>query len=150
MRRATIAIVVLGAVSVAGCGGGAHFANNPRPAVPDDVTVYINDSRVLVSPNSVGAGPVTFIITNQSKLAQSVTIQPSGGGSALASTAPINPQATSEIQVDFKNPYSNYTLTTGNPAGTTDASQTLPSTIQPAMFSITAARPNSNNVLLQP
>src|ERR1700752_4365228 len=102
MRRATIAIVVLGAVSVAGCGGGAHFANNPRPAVPDDVTVYINDSRVLVSPNSVGAGPVTFIITNQSKLAQSVTIQPSGGGSALASTAPINPQATSEIQVDFK------------------------------------------------
>jgi uncharacterized protein involved in exopolysaccharide biosynthesis len=149
MRRATIGILALGAVSVAGCGGGAHFANNPRPATPDDVTVYINNSRVLVSPNSIGAGPVIFIITNQSNQAQALTIQPSGGGSALASTAPINPQATSSIQVNFKSPNSNYVLTTGT-AGATDASNSTPSAIQPANFAITAARPNANNVLLQP
>ncbi len=149
MRRATIGILALGAVSVAGCGGGAHFANNPRPATPDDVTVYINNSRVLVSPNSIGAGPVIFIITNQSNQAQALTIQPSGGGSALASTAPINPQATSSIQVNFKSPNSNYVLTTGT-TGATDANNSTPSSIQPANFAITAARPNGNNVLLQP
>jgi hypothetical protein len=150
MRRATIGILALGAFSVAGCGGGAHFANRPRPAVPDNVTVYISTARVLVSPNSVGAGPVTFIITNQASQAESVSVEPAAGGSPLAKTAPINPQATGEIQVDFsKNPNTNYTLTTDS-AGATDASQAAPSSIQPAMFSITAARPNANGALLQP
>lgn len=147
MRRATIGILALGAFSVAGCGGGAHFANNPRPPTPVDLTVYVNNSRVLVSPSSVGAGPVIFIITNQSRQAQSVTIQPASGGTALASTAPINPQATSQIQVNFSP--GNYTMTTGNP-GTTDASQASPSSITPASLYIGPERPNGNNVLLQP
>jgi hypothetical protein len=147
MRRATIGILALGACSLAGCGGGAHFANNPRPPTPDDVTVYINSSRVLVSPNSIGAGPVIFIITNQSSQAQSLTIQPSSGGKALANTAPINPQATSEVQVNFSP--GNYTMTTGN-QGATGASQANPPSIQPASLTIGPARPNANNVLLQP
>lgn len=142
-------ILALGAVALAGCGGGAHFADKPRPPTPDNVTVYIDNSRVLVSPNSVGAGPITFIITNQSSQAVSLTIQPSDGGAALASTAPINPQATSEIQVDFNTPYTNYTLTTAA-FGATGAAQATPSSIRPAPFSITAPRPDSNSALLQP
>jgi uncharacterized protein involved in exopolysaccharide biosynthesis len=147
MRRATIGILALAAFSVAGCGGGAHFANNPRPPTPVDLTVYINNNRVLVSPSSVGGGPVIFIITNQSSQAQSLTIQPASGGTALASTAPINPQATSQIQVNFSP--GNYTMTTGNP-GSTDANQATPSSIQPASLYIGPKRANGNNVLLQP
>ncbi len=147
MRRATIGILALGAFSLQGCGGGSHFANNPRPPTPVDLTVYINNSRVLVSPSSVGAGPVIFIITNQSSQAESLTIQSSSGGKPLASTAPINPQATSEIQVNFTP--GNYTMMTGNP-GTTDASQATPSSIQSASLYIGPQRQNGNNVLLQP
>jgi hypothetical protein len=147
MRRATIGILALGAMSVAGCGGGAHFANNPRPAVPTNVTVYINNSRVLLSPSSVGAGPVNFIITNQASQAEAISFQPSPEG--FTGTGPINPQATTEIQVNFKSPYTSYTVSTGT-QGATDADQATPSSIQSATFSITAQRPNANNVLLQP
>jgi hypothetical protein len=146
MRRATIGILTLGALTLAGCGGGAHFADKSRPATPTDLTVYINNSRVLVSPNSIGAGPVIFIITNQASQSESLTIQ-TPGGSTVASTAPINPQATSEVQVNF-NPGA-YTMTTGR-AGATDAQQAQSSPIQPASLYIGPARPNANNVLLQP
>jgi hypothetical protein len=142
-----IGTLALGAFLLAGCGGGKHFANNPRPPTPVDLTVYINSTRVLVSPNSVGAGPVVFIITNQSSRAQSLTIQPSSGGQPLASTAPINPQATSEIQVNFTP--GAYTMMADSP-GVTDASRAIPSTIQPASLHIGPQRQNSNNVLLQP
>lgn len=161
MRRATIGILALGAVSVAGCGGGTHFANKPRPPTPVDLTVYINNSRVLVSPTTVGAGPVIFIITNQANQAESLTIQPSGGGSPVAATAPINPQATSEVQVNFCDGSScsgqppasagpgPYTVTT-NVTGATDASKAGASTIHPASLYIGLQRSNSNSVLLQP
>jgi hypothetical protein len=148
MRRATIGILALGAVSLAGCGGGAHFANKPRPPVPSNVTVYINNARVMLSPSSVGAGPVNFIITNQASQAESISIQPSPLG--FTGTGPINPQATTEIQVNFKSPYTTYTVTTGSPDATTDASQATPSSIQSATFLVTAQRPNANSVLLQP
>jgi hypothetical protein len=147
MRRATIGICALGALVVAGCGGGKHFANNPRPPVPVNLTVYINNSRILVSPTSVGAGPVTFIITNQASQAESLTVQPSSGGAALATTAPINPQATSSVQVNFTP--GTYTVTT-NGRGLTDASQATPSSIQSTSLVVGPERPNANNVLLQP
>lgn len=139
---------MLSAVAVAGCGGVKHFANNPRAAVPVNLTVYISNSRVLVSPSSVGAGPVAFIITNQASQAESLAIQ-TVGGQTLASTASINPQATTTVQVDFKSPNSYYTVTTKS-AGTTDASQAVGSAIQSASLYIGPARQNANNVLLQP
>jgi hypothetical protein len=147
MRRATIGILAVSAAIVAGCGGGKHFANEPRPPTPVNLTVYINNSRVLVSPSAVGAGPVTFIITNQSAQAQSVTVQPTAGGSALATTAPINPQATSEVQVNFTP--GTYTVGT-NGAGGSDAAQASPSQIQSASLFVGPQRENSNSALLQP
>src|SRR5436305_5999159 len=112
MRRTTIGIMALGAITVSGCGGGSHFSNQPRPAAPVDLTVYINNARVSVSPGNVGAGPVIFIITNQSDKAQSLTILPAGASASqpLADTGPINPQATSQVTVNFKD-QGNYTIT---------------------------------------
>ena len=147
MRRATIGILAVSAAVAAGCGGGKHFANEPRPATPVNLTVFINNSRVLVSPSAVGAGPVIFIITNQASQAESVTVQPNAGGSALATTAPINPQATSEVQVNFTP--GTYTVGT-NGAGGSDASQASPSQIQSASLVVGPQRENSNSALLQP
>jgi hypothetical protein len=146
MRRATIGTVAVGLL-IAGCGSGAHFANKSRPPTPVDLTVYINDERVSVSPNSVGAGPVVFTITNQASRAETLSFQPSGGGSTLASSAPINPQTTTQVTVNF-NP-GTYTVTTANTGGT-EAEQASPASIHPAVLHIGAPRQNSNGVLLQP
>jgi hypothetical protein len=149
MRITTIAILGLSAVAVAGCGSGSKFANRPRPATPVDLTVYINNNRVSVSPASVGAGPVIFIITNQASKAESLTIFPAGSSAAasLADTGPINPQATAQVTVDLDSP-GDYTVTTAT-SSSTDAASTAAG-IEPASLHVGRARPSASNVLLQP
>jgi hypothetical protein len=149
MRRTTIGM--LGAVGLAasGCGSGSSFANKPRPATPVDLTVYVNDARVSVSPNSVGAGPVIFIVTNQASHAESIQIQATGSGSQpLADTGRINPQATSEVTVNFDAP-GDYTVATGS-GGSSDAAQATTTPIHPATLHIGHPRKSAKDVLLQP
>ena len=151
MRKTTSGILATGALVASSCGSsGGTFANQPRQPVPIDLTVYINNSRVSVSPSSVGAGPVIFIITNAANQAERRTILPAGAaaGQPLADTGPINPQATSEVTVNFTP--GDYTITTGAGSGSTDASLANPSPIQAATLHIGKPRPASNNVLLQP
>ncbi len=149
MRTATIGILTGCTLAVAGCGGVKHFANNPRPAVPVNLTVYVNNSRVLLSPSSVAAGPVVFIITNQASQAESIAIE-TLGGKTLASTASINPQATTSVQVNSFSPNSYYTVTTNGGGGGTDASQAVGSSVQSASLYVGSPRESANNVLLQP
>lgn len=146
----TIGMLAVGAVAASGCGSSKTYANNPGPASPVNLTVYVNDSRVSVSPSSVGAGPVVFIVTNQSSKAESLTIQSAGSGSAaLAHTGPINPQGTAQVSVNFTSPGS-YTLSTGS-GGATDASLAAPSSaIRPATISVGPKRASSSSNLLQP
>lgn len=146
MRRTMIGMLAVAAALVAGCGGGTQFANKPRPPTPIDLTVYINNQRVLVSPNSIGAGPVVFIVTNASSKTQALSIQHSGG-SALANTGPITPEGTTQVAINFKP--GDYTVTT-NPAGETDATRATPSSIHPAALHIGHPRPSADNTLLQP
>ncbi len=149
MRSMTFGILAATALSLSACGGGGGtFANRPRPAAPVNLTVYINDSRVSVSPGSVGAGPVRFIVANQASETESIAIQSSGGSQDIANTGPINPQATAEVTVDFRNPGA-YTVAASRP-GTTQASLLAPSGIAPARLHIGRARPNGSNDLLQP
>jgi hypothetical protein len=149
MRRTTIGILAVTAALLSGCGSGTTFANDPRPATPVDLTVYISNQRVLVSPDSVGAGPVIFIVTNGSAKTQGLTIQ-SAGGRALASTGPITPQATAQVTVDFSKTNEGDVSITTRPSGATDASQAIPTAIRPASLHIGTPRPSASNVLLQP
>ena len=135
-----------GAVMLAGCGSAAHFANRPRPPIPVNLTVYINDHRVSVSPASVGAGPVQFIVTNEATRNEALTVR-SGGGNALANTGPINPGATAQVTVDFRS--GDYLIATSKPAGS-DAQLATSALIHPATLHIGPARPNADNALLQP
>jgi hypothetical protein len=126
------------ALALTACGGSTSSgATTPRPAAPVSLTVYIDNSSVSVSPSSVGAGPVTFTITNQASQAESLAILRAGSsaGDPLASTGPINPQATSQVTVDFSR--GAYSLSTGSP-------------VRPASITVGAQRPNSNNQVLQP
>jgi hypothetical protein len=150
MRTRTIATLALAALSAAACGSSAKFADRPRPATPVQLTVYINDTRVSVSPSSVGAGPVQFTITNQASSAESLEILAPGpsGQQPLAQTGPINPQGTAQIAFDFES-QGTYTVATG-PKGSAEASLAAPSAIQPAALHIGVARAKSSGQLLSP
>lgn len=149
MRRTKLGLVASVAAVVAGCGGGAHFANLPRPPSPVNLSVYIDDQRVSISPGSVGAGPVQLIITNQASSAESLTVLPAGAFTAqpLADTGPISPQATAQVTVNLSS--GDYSVAT-SPTGTTEAAAAMPSPIQPATLQVGAPRPSASNQLLQP
>ena len=98
-----------------------------------------------MSPAHVGAGPITFIVTNQASQAEALAI--SRGGSTLASTAPINPQGTTQVSVNFKP--GRYTIATGD-QGKNDAQLSKQSSIRPASIHIGRERESSNNSVLQP
>jgi hypothetical protein len=118
-----------------------------RPPSPVNLTVYVNDSRVSVSPTSVGAGPVIFIVTNQASRAESLAISTAGGSQTVATTAPINPQGTTQVSVNFKP--GDYTIATA-PHGRTDAQLSESSPIRSVSIHIGRQRATSSNQLLQP
>jgi hypothetical protein len=93
-------------IAVAGCGGGGEYANKPRPPAPINVTAAITNSRVNVSPERFGAGPIVLIISNQSSSAQKVIFETDElGGSQPGNkfdTTPINPRGTATLKVDVR------------------------------------------------
>jgi hypothetical protein len=139
LSMGTTRMMVLAAAAVvsAGCGSTMKFANRPRPPTPVDLTAFVNNQRVLLSPASVGGGPLVLLITNQAS--RSVTLMllsPSGG--TLASTGPINPNSTQRVTVDTTG-QGTYLLSPGGRAG-----------IRAATLRVGPERPNGDNVLLQP
>lgn len=153
MRRTTIgmfAFVAL-ALPLSGCGsGGSHFANRPEPASPVDVTVYINDQRISVSPSDVGAGPVVFLVTNQASNAESLTVLSTGNtaGQPLADTGPISPQGTTQVTLNLNQP-GDYSVGI-SPNSSTEAAAATPTGIRPATLHVGTARRSASNELLQP
>jgi hypothetical protein len=148
VRIRTIGILGSSILAISACGAaGGKSPTASRPPTPINLSVYVNDARVSVSPMSVGAGPVVFVVTNQATHAESLAISHSGESTPLASTAPINPQGTTQVAVDFKP--GDYTIATAAHAKT-DAALTRPSSIQPALIHIGRPRPSSSNDLLQP
>jgi hypothetical protein len=135
-------------LAVAACGGGSNFANQPRPPVPVNLTVYIDNARVSLSPRSVGAGPIVFIVTNQSDRSESLAVVPRGKTDhALADTGPINPQATAQVTVDFKP--GDYTVSTSTNGGT-EAARATARPVRGAHLHIGPPRPSASDQLLQP
>jgi hypothetical protein len=114
------------------------------------MTVYVNDQRVSVSPSSVGAGPILFIITNQASNAESLAVTSSAGSTPpLADTGPISPQGTAQLSVNLKTP-GDYTVAVAPPPGSTEAAAATPTGIQPAQIHIGSPRASSNNQVGQP
>ena len=139
--------VGLGALALAGCGSATHFANTGRPASPLNVSVYVNDQRISVSPGSVTVGLVTITIANQSSNAQAIQISPAGGSSAVSTTGPISPQATDQVTVSLAS--GDYTIGV-SPNNSTQAAAATPTGVAPGSLTVQGRRSNSNSQLLQP
>ena len=55
MRNMTVGMLAVGALAASACGSTTTYANKPSPPTPIDLTVYINDAKVSVSPANVGS-----------------------------------------------------------------------------------------------
>jgi hypothetical protein len=128
------------AAAVAACGAESDYQNKPRPPVPINATVAIDGKRVRVSPGTFGAGPVVFIISNQSGDAQKVTFESDELGAAHGgirrSTERILPRSTGELRVDAAQGTYTLSASTGG--------------IRPASVEVSARRRSSQNDLLLP
>ncbi len=106
-RRVLAALALAGTAGVAACGGGGPRTNHDRPPAPVTLTGAIHPHRVQVSPARVGAGPITLVISNQTRRAQTVTMEtanPPGSDTVghKASTPRIAPQATGRLTIDAR------------------------------------------------
>jgi hypothetical protein len=148
--RTTSGMWVAVALAAAGCGGGGGGVKETSPPLPINLTVYINDARVSLSPDTVGAGQVVFIITNQASTAQSLTLLPAGAaGQPIASTGSIGPQGTAKMTVGAEDLQpGDYSLTTAVNGGTAAPPSTTG--VQAATLHIGPPRPNGSSDLLQP
>jgi hypothetical protein len=127
------------ALLVAGCGED-DFANDPRPAVPVEVTGSIKDSGVTVSPRREGAGPLRLILANLTDRALTVTLE---GEDVIERVSQVQPQDTATIQK---------TLASGEyevRAGTSRA-VSIGDAIPPATLTIGPERASSSDELLLP
>lgn len=101
MRSAPVVCAL--ALTAAGCGGSGHFAAATEPPATVNLSVLIGNSRVQLSPARLGAGPVLLLVTNQAPRSETLTVHEPRVGE-VATTGPINPQSTAQLQVNFTMP----------------------------------------------
>jgi len=96
-RRARAVATAAGAIAIAGCGSAVHFRGHSRAAPPVNLSVYVDGSRVTISPDSIGSGPVVFNVTNQSARSEPLAITPKTGRGIRIGTGPIAPNGTAQV-----------------------------------------------------
>jgi hypothetical protein len=133
---AVLAAGVIGVLAV-GCGS-KDFKNEPRPPVTTELTGVIQEKKVTVSPNKVGAGAILITVSNQTKDAHTLTLE---GQSVRERVGPINPLDTATIQK---------TLRPGTYEVRAGSSVAVAREIKPASLVIGKQRKDSNDQLLQP
>jgi hypothetical protein len=129
------------ALFAAGCGGGGgDFQNKPRPAVPIQLTGVITNEKVTVSPDTVGAGPVVILVSNQTPQRHTLTLD-GGGGTEQVRVGPIEPMGTGRITSD---------LSPGSYQVKAGTARAQVRSIAPATLRIGRARKSSSDTLLLP
>jgi hypothetical protein len=133
-RRVVAALCALAALAfAAGCGSEDDFENEPRAAVPIDLTASVNDQKVDVDPGEVGAGLVNVTIANQASDPVRFTLV----GPTDQASNEIPPGTVASLKVDLQE--GDYEATAGEG-----------SDIRPDSLTVGPARPTSQNELLQP
>jgi hypothetical protein len=138
-RGAAVLVTALAATAAA-CGDDGERANQLRPPSPINVTAAIDGERIRVSPRRFGAGPVVFVISNQSGDVQRLTFETDelGGdtGGIQRSTGDIQSRSTGTLQVDVREGTYRLSASAGG--------------ITPAAVQVGAERDSSQNELLLP
>jgi hypothetical protein len=122
----------------AGCGGDeeAHV-NDDRPAPAINVTASIVDGELNVSPTEFGAGPVRFLVTNQTPEAISLTFETAGSEAGTTrESPPVEPDTVATLQVETEE--GDYELRASD------------GQIEPVAITVGAPRPSGQDQLLQP
>ena len=122
---------------LAGCGG-KDFKNEARAPVRLALTGVIQDDKVTVSPDKIGAGPVEITISNQTDSVRTITLE---GQSIIERQGPVEPGDTTTIQK---------TLDPGSYQVKAGSEKAVRKEIRPAVLTIGKKRKNSNNDLLLP
>lgn len=149
MRLRTIVISAATALGLSACGGaGSKSASLPTPPSPIVLSAYISDARVSVSPARIGAGPVLLTVTNQGSRAAALVVSAAGRGSALARTAPINPQGATQVKVDLGR--GTYTIALARSARSTDAQRARRFPVPGTTLRVGRTRPSAGGQLLEP
>ena len=126
------------AAGAGGCGG-SDFKREASPPVPVQLTGVIQQGKVTVSPDRVGAGPILITISNQTSSARTVTLD--DGSRVEERVGPINPLDTATLQK---------TLAPGAYEVRAGSAAAVPREIAPATLRVGRKRRDSNDQLLTP
>jgi len=140
IRAGALLALCAAGLALAACGED-DFENEPRPAVPVQLTGVITDEKVTVSPKEVGAGPVVITVSNQTDASHTVTLESSDGGTIREQVGPINPLDTATLQ---------RTLDTGQYTVSAGSEAAVPQEIDPATLTIGEPRKSGSDELLLP
>ncbi|MCW2966575.1 MAG: hypothetical protein JWM71_347 [Solirubrobacteraceae bacterium] len=138
MRRGLPAATCTALLVLAGCGGGSHYKNDPRPPAPLDISASILPDKVSVSPVHFGAGPISLTVANLTGASQRISIvkRINGQNQRNEQTGPINPHDTATLQADVDQ--GDYVV------------QVEGASIKPARLTVGKQRASAQNDLLQP
>lgn len=138
IRTAALFAGLVGVLAIGGCGSDDKFENEPRPAVPVQLSGVITETEVEVQPRSIGAGPVILIVDNQTDQAHTITLEGPGGSEEVG---PINPRDAGRIQHDLAQ--GTYEVRAGS-------DEAMDEEIEPAKLAVGPKRPSSSNDVLLP
>jgi len=130
-RALLLPATLLAALVVAGCGRN-DFENDPRPAIPAEISVKIATDGVAVSPKEFGAGLANITVANLTNETGSLAIH----GPVDATSNQIGPGDADTLKVDMKS---------GSYEASVDGFA-----VRPFSFTVGPERPSGQNDLLLP
>jgi hypothetical protein len=131
-----VALPLVAAIAVGGCGSTQTYANKDRPAAPVTITGSINQSKIRLSPGKAGAGEIDLLMANLTDRPQHLRVETAGNGAGLRSEATIPANGTGQVSVDARS--GTYQVSVGG------------SGIAPATLEVGAKRASAQNTLLEP
>jgi hypothetical protein len=96
VRAALLALPVL---LLGGCAGEREDGEAaPRPPVPVTITAAIERGRIVLAPETVGAGPLVVLVSNQSGAPRRVALEPEDAGVRVAQA--VAPRGVARLALD--------------------------------------------------
>ncbi|MEI6792712.1 MAG: hypothetical protein WCK97_05690 [Actinomycetes bacterium] len=141
MRKTPLLLIPLAALLVAGCGTKERTANELRPPVPIQLNASLMPKKISISPNQIGGGPVTLIVSNLTGIDQRITF---GSNS---------PSGTSDLRLDSQSATIAPNDTALMKADLTDGTYTLSvqdDSIPASLLNVSGQRPSGQNDLMLP
>jgi hypothetical protein len=140
-RKTSLTLLPLAALIVAGCGTKERTANELRPPVPIQLNASLMPKKISLSPNQIGGGPVTLIVSNLTATEQRITF---GANS---------PSGTSELRIDSQSATIAPNDTAAMKAELSDGTYSLSvegESIPTSVLNVSGERPSAQNDLMLP